>query len=413
MSLRAPELLVTGPNLHVRQTGTLGEGPQHFVAQAKSLAERNLYAFSMIYMGGNILKPRPHGLFCNFLQAIPPRRKLLLAPRNHLKTTISKALVLHLIIQPDGQNCYFPSTMGSLTHTDGRSTRVLLASKGADLSAQKLGSIKTWCETSQLLKATWPEVFWQDPERQAPRWNQESLQFQRREIFDQATVEIVGVGGVITGQHFNVHIHDDLVDEKDRFSPTTMERAYNWFHSSRSLFDGVETGLELILGTHWANNDVYVRILEHQLDVEPMRFSAVLDTRTGQPFSQVDDKTSLLDLPPYIESLWPEGPSTSLHGLEQTRKDMIAAGKGDLFALNYLNDPLHSSIVDFNIADIRYYSIEGDTISFEEDERDAILRESYLNPDRQQRNQQLTGHKMTADLLRENPYLYDMMFTRG
>lgn len=404
-------LLVVDHSAHVRQAGTLGEGPQTFVKQAKLLAERSLYAFSMIYMGGNILKPRPHGLFCNFLQDIPGRRKLLLAPRNHLKTTISKSLVLHLLIQPDGYNCYFPTTMGSLSHTDGRSTRILLASKGADLSAQKLGSIKTWCESSQLLKATWPHVFWQNPEKQAPKWNQESLQFQRAEIFDQATVEIVGVGGVITGQHFNCHIHDDLVDEKDRFSPTTMERAYNWFHASRALFDGVETGVELVLGTHWANNDIYVRMIEHELDMDVMRFSALIDTRTGQPFSQVDDKTKLTDLPQYIQALWPEGPSTSLSGLQKIRTDLIAAGKGDLFALNYLNDPLHSSIVDFDISQLRYFTKTDNTITFDSDPRDDTLRESYLNDASPRTN--LYKQKLTPETLRTNPWLYDSYFTRG
>ncbi len=374
-SIVEKEFVVEGPG-KVRQAGTVDPGSAASLVRKR--AERELFYFATVFMGGNILCAQPHGLFCDFIQQVPKRRKLLLAPRNHLKTTLTKALVLHAIVQPDGNNVYFPSGMGSLSHTDGRSTRILLASKAAKLSLQKLSSIRTWCEANPAFAGFWPEHFWSDPRRESAKWNNERLQFPRKEIFDQATVEIVGVGGVVVGQHFNMHIHDDLIDEHDRYSPTTMDGAYNWLVNSRSLFDGQETAVEMTIGTHWANNDMYVRMEESELEVEVMRYSALVKANTVLPFTITHalKDTPIIELSAHgAEPLWPE--AFSMEALEMVRRDYQSEGKGDLFPLNYLNDPLSANVVDFNLADFRYFAVEGSNLTYAEDVRDEVLRSSF------------------------------------
>ena len=267
-----------------RQAGTLGEEPRAYIRQITQAAEHSLYYFYKVFVNGSIARPVPHKLFCDFLQEVPSRRKLLMAPRDHLKTSISKALCLHFLVQPDRHNVYFPAGMGSLAHTEGRSTRILFSSKAVDLSVQKLVFIRTWCETyAALLHGFWPEVFWLEPAKQSGIWNNERLLFPRREIFDQPTIATTGVTGTITGQRFNVLLHDDIVDEKDRYSATTQERAYNWWISTRSLMDGQETSLELTIGTHRSNNDPYVRIERDQLDVEIRTYAALYDAALDSP----------------------------------------------------------------------------------------------------------------------------------
>lgn len=399
-----PAEIVLSKNGLPHQAGTLGESTA-YISLIRQLAEQSLYYFSKVFMGGNILRPQPHGQFCAIIQTTPPRRKLLLAPRDHLKTTISKSLCLHVLIQPNNANIYFPAGMGLLSHTTGTSTRVLLASKASNLSTEKLIFIKTWCEThARFLHAMWPEVFWEHPAKQAAAWNNESLLFPRRDIFDQNTIEVTGVGGTITGQRFNILLHDDLIDEKDRYSPTTMERAYNWFISTRSLMDKQETSLELVLGTHWANNDLYTRLIRDGLDLQVYKFSALYDAQTGQPFMDVPKDQPIDTLPPHILPLWPERYSRA--SLESLRRNALRAGKQDIFILNYFNNPLASGIVDFDISQFRFFTLEGDCAEFDPDPRDAYLQNDYGMGE----SQTWKGQRLTDQTLSKYPDLRAMHF---
>lgn len=357
--LAAPgELVVDHPDAEVpglRQAGTLGE-PGHAISLVKAEAERSLYYFNLVFMNGHtLMQPQPHQWYCDFLQGVPPFRKLLLAPRGTLKTTITEGMLLHFFIQPLGFNRYFPhGKIGYLSHDEGRSTRILLGSKGSDLSEEKLIHIRTIIENHALLRAFWPQCFWHDPTRQATAWNNQRLFLPRAEVFKEGSIETTGVGATITGDHFNVGIYDDLVDEKDRFSPGNMDRAYNWVHAVHFLLDDAEHAHEIFLGTHWTNNDIYVRMKREDVDLEHRTYSAIQND--GTP-------------------LWPQVYSKS--ALALIERKLIDAGKGDLYALNYLNDPRHSSIVSFDTGQLRYYTIDGDTVHIDDDPRDQALRLDY------------------------------------
>jgi hypothetical protein len=355
----------------VRQAGTLGE-ERDLIEQYRRKMEQDLFAFCFTIMGGdNILQKIPHGLFCDFLQAVPPKRKLLLAPRGHLKTTLAGGQALHFFIQPREHNSYFPRRLGALGHNDGRSTRVLLSSKSLPLASDRLGRLKMMLETNKLFSGFWPEVFWERPEKQARVWNNEEIQFQRPDIFVEPSIKCIGVGGTITGYHFNVHMHDDLIDIKDRASPTTMKTAFDWFVASRALMDNIQESIEIVTGTHWANNDLYTLIRENDQSVDTRVFSAL---KTGSVVSEPGKRPGLSE---DAAPLWPEVfPLELLDQLCQPEP----YGVGDLFPLCYLNDPYHSSVVDFNPKDLRYYRIEGECVVFDDDVRDRALEEVFGSP---------------------------------
>lgn len=378
LALMPDEIVVDHPDADTpdpRQAGTLGEGPQHAIALVKETAERSLYYFNLVFMGGyTLMKRQPHQWYCDFLQAVPPLRKLLLAPRGTLKTTITGGLTLHFFIQPDGANVYFPhGKLGYLNHSEGRSTRLLLGSKGAELSQEKLILLRTHIENSALLRAFWPHCFWQDPRRQATAWNNERLFLPRMEAFKEGSIETTGVGGTITGAHFNVGLYDDLVAEEDRFSVTNQERAYNWVHAARFLLDDRDRAHEIYLGTHWSNNDIYVRMKRDDPTLEHRTFSAIQPD--GSP-------------------LWPE--VFPLEVIQAIEADLVKAGKGDLFALNYLNDPHHQSITSFNMGQVRYFRIEGDQLIIDDDDRDVALVADFI-PGQQRLTRYPTGTKLTPE----------------
>jgi len=362
LAMGPEELIVEQPDAEVpmvRQAGTLGEvhGPGDLVQLVKETAEASLYYFNLTFMGGHtLMQPHVQGQYCAFLQSRESLRKLLLAPRGTLKTTMTKGLCVHMLIQPLGHNLYFPQgKIGYLPHDEGTSTRILLASQGAKLSQAKLIELRTHVETSTLLKAFWPQCFWTDPSRQATAWNNERLFFPRRDIFKEGTIETTGVDAKITGSHYNCAIYDDLIGEEDRFSTVTMDRVYNWIAAVPALFDDRERGaLEYFLGTHWSNNDIYVRMKREDIRLAHRTFSAI----------QGDGS-----------ALWPE--VFPAHVLREIEADLIKRGKGDLYALNYLNDPHHASIVAFDIGQLRFGRIEGNVLVIEDDPRDLVLNQDF------------------------------------
>ena len=376
------ELVVAHPGAEVpglRQAGTLGE-PGYAIALVKQEAERSLYYFNLVLMGGHtLMQIQPHQWYCDFLQAVPPFRKLLLAPRGTLKTTIAEGMLLHFFIQPLGANHYFPhGKIGYLHHDEGRSTRVLLGSKGSDLSEEKLIHVRTIIENNTMLRAFWPQCFWHDPGRQATAWNNQRLFLPRAEAFKEGSIETTGVGATITGDHFNVGLYDDLVAEQDRFSPGNMDRAYNWVHAAHFLLDDAEHAHEIFLGTHWTNNDIYVRMKREDVELEHRTYAAIQNS--GQ-------------------ALWPE--AYPLSALKLIEKRLIDSGKGDLYALNYLNDPRHASIVSFDAGQLRYFKIEGGVALIDDDPRDPALAQDF-SPGRAIMPQYQPGTRLTPAFYHEH-----------
>lgn len=335
----------------MRQTGADAEGA--FVNELRTRCERSQYLFGKIIMGYDLLTPTLHLPLCNAMQAPPPWRRLLLLPRGHLKTTILKTQALHAVIQPgtprtDGtfENVYFPQGIGALTHARGTSTRILFASRGADLARSTLSEIMVAAEENQLLKALWPSAMWDDPRKQARWWNQERIVFPRQDHYKEATIETIGVGGQITGYHFNMHIFDDLVDINDANSPTTMQTAIEWWRASRALMDDPDRTLEYTVGTRWAVADLYEYIIRNDPTVEPIVRRVV---EGGEP-------------------IFPE--RFSIDTVNRLQREL-----GSMFPLLYMNSATDPTLTDFNMDKVRRFWMSDGKVCYDENEHDALAIE--------------------------------------
>jgi hypothetical protein len=346
---RNVELVVNPKTGELRQAGA--DGPGKFVVEFKALAERDLFTFAKGVLGYDLLNTSLHKPFCRWLQQVPPhgsRRKLALLPRGHLKTTITKALNLHILMQPDGNNIYFPDGLGNYKHSQGTSTRILLASKTSKLAQSTLSEIMQILETNPLLRSLWPHCVWDDARREARHWNAERIVLPRKINDKEATIETVGVGGGITGYHFNVHDFDDLIDIEDANSPTTMETAINWFRASRALMDNPNKSLEFLTGTRWAVHDLYEHIERNDPSVEIITRRVV---EHGKPiFPEV------FDLPT----------------IERLQHEFTV-----MFPLLYMNSAADPELTDFDMDLVRSFRIEQGDIVFDETEQDAMLAEHF------------------------------------
>jgi hypothetical protein len=320
------------------------------IRRMRKRAEESLYFFCKGILNRHFLTPALHKPVCEFLQTIPPFRKLVLMPREHAKTAIvSGGLPLHIIIQPAATNIYFPGLEGS-------ECRIMLAGENLRMARKNLRVIESTHSENKLFRALWPHRVWEQPRRQSKAWNQDALIFPRDNEWPDPTLWALGVDGAVTGARPNVMIKDDLVSVEAANSDVVMDSAIEWHRVSRALLDTyeIESGmqsLEFIIGTRWAVFDLYSYIIDNDPSV------AVIDEK----FHKIIDGDRIL---------WPE--KHTKETIEQLRKEY-----GSMFYLLYLNSAADPELTDFDLDMIREARLLGDKLIFEEDERDERLRIRY------------------------------------
>ncbi|RJQ37456.1 MAG: hypothetical protein C4555_06380 [Dehalococcoidia bacterium] len=344
MTLDSPpdpiELTVDPKTGLVRQAGaSMAEG--EFVQRVKAQAEADLYTFAVSILGLTRMTKRLHLPVTRWLMHIPPYRKLLLLPRDHLKTSMMRALETHMLLQPAERNPYFPGK-------DGSTTRVLLANETATNAMNQLRWIAGQFESNPLIRAFWPHRCWENARKQSKKWAEEAITLPRPQDFPEASIETIGVGGAVTGRHYDVLVKDDLISVEAMNSAVVMQGAIEWHKTSRALLDDPNVGLEFIIGTRWAVYDLYQDILDNDPSVEPLIRMAIED---GEP-------------------IFPE--IFNLNALAQLSREL-----GPMFPLLYMNTPYDPSLVDFDLHDIRTYEAVGQVLRFATTEHDQRLAERY------------------------------------
>lgn len=122
--------------------------------------------------------------------------------------------------------------------------------------------IKQEFEGNETLKALYPDILWQKPQAEAPKWSEdEGIIVKRQSNPKEATVEAWGlVDGMPTGKHFKRRLYDDIVTESSVTSPAMMEKTTNALELSYSL--GTEDGTARWIGTRYHFNDSYRTLIE-------------------------------------------------------------------------------------------------------------------------------------------------------
>ena len=125
-----------------------------------------------------------------------------------------------------------------------------------------LRQIKLELENNQLLKAAFPDILYDNPPKQSPRWSVEGgIIVKRTSNPKEATVEASGlVDGQPIGKHFQLRIYDDIVTDKSVATPDQVSKTTDAFSLSQSL--GVVGGKQWIIGTRYNFADTYEWLLE-------------------------------------------------------------------------------------------------------------------------------------------------------
>lgn len=205
---------------------------------------------------------------CREVEAQPDAHLDLWA-REHYKSTIITfaGAIQEIARDPD-------ITIGIFSHTK-------------PVARKFLTQIKEELERNARLKELFPEVFWEHPHKDSPRWSEEKgIVVRRPSNPKEATVEAHGlVDGQPTGAHFTLRIYDDVVTRESVSTPEQVKKTTEAWELSDNLGAAGVGGMSRAwhIGTRYSFADTYQDILEKKV-LTPRVFAATDDgTREGNP----------------------------------------------------------------------------------------------------------------------------------
>ena len=151
--------------------------------------------------------------------------------------------------------------------------------------------IKQELQDNKELQRLYPEVLWDDPQKQAPKWSEEAgLVVKRNSNPKEPTLAACGlVDGMPTGAHFRLRIYDDTVTRESVSTPEQIQKTTAAWSLSDNLGavtklpDGREVMRRWHIGTRYSYADTYQHILDNQI-LKPRIYPATDDgTVTGKP----------------------------------------------------------------------------------------------------------------------------------
>lgn len=181
--------------------------------------------------------------------------------------------------------------------------RICIFSYTRDLAQAFLRSIKQLFENDDMLKEAFPNIFFEEPNKESPLWSVEKGIIVKREgNYKEATVEAWGLmEGMPTGRHFTGRIYDDVETMDIVNTPELIEKVKYAFDMSHNV--GSEGDWHCVHGTYY-HHDGLLQYIKKSKDIHGKTIykyrvkPATKDgTASGEPvlLSQADlDKLKML-----------------------------------------------------------------------------------------------------------------------
>jgi hypothetical protein len=164
-------------------------------------------------------------------------RKIILIPRNHLKSTVVTVVwVLQQIL-------------------NNFDIRVCVNNAKYDTAQEFVQTIQSFLEPEGKLA----KIFGNFRSPKFP-WNRDSFTIaQRRLARAQPTVMAASIDSILNGKHFDLIINDDLVEPNNVRTKEQIQKTID-FH--KDCFNQIDKGGTIVdIGTRWASQDLYGHLL--------------------------------------------------------------------------------------------------------------------------------------------------------
>ena len=184
-----------------------------------------------------------HEDLISFLMDSSKKNKLVLIPREHLKSTIAALFACWLIVRDP-------------------SIRILYVSSTSSLAKKQLRSIKEYLESDRHMWL-WPDLI-KENEADRQKWAADAIcvdhHLRKERFIRDDTVFAAGLTTSITGHHCDVAILDDFVVRENAYKPELREQVELQY----SLLSSVETtgAREYVFGTRYHPDDLYGKMIQ-------------------------------------------------------------------------------------------------------------------------------------------------------
>lgn len=198
-----------------------------------------LYEFNLDIVGWPDLDEF-HKELCSFVET-GKNKKLILVPRGHLKSSvITVGYALREIVKNPG-------------------IRILIANATYQMAKNFLTQIKHHLQKNEKLRAVYGDL-----STNADKWSESAITVVApNEAYlekKEPTVTVFGIGGNLTGQHYDLILMDDLVNRENIGTEDQIEKVKQFYKDCQPLLD--VGGRMVIIGTRWDYNDLYGWILD-------------------------------------------------------------------------------------------------------------------------------------------------------
>lgn len=151
------------------------------------------------------------------------------------------------------------------------------------ISKAFLRQIKREFEDNSELKDWFPDILWQNPAAESPKWSEdEGIIVKRTSNPKEATVEAWGVvEGQPTSKHFSHLVYDDLVTLETVSTPDQIAKCVSALEISYNL--GSDGGIRRMIGTRYHFNDPYREVINRGTFTPRVHPGTVDGTVTGKP----------------------------------------------------------------------------------------------------------------------------------
>lgn len=302
---------------------------------------QDLFFFNAAVLGHRDITAHCHGLLTAWLDLNPTNFKLILMPRDHLKTSVvTIAGAMQKVVRDTNK-------------------RILIANESGTNAGRFLGSIKQHAESNKVFRALYSEVIPKDP-RKSGMWNDSELKFNRTVNVPEPTIDSIGMTGAFTSRHYTDIICDDPISEEAIKSEKIMADTISRMGSFVSLLVNAGTDSIWLVGTRWALFDCYSDWLRKLGTADEGGKVAVFARgaiEDGQP-------------------IWPERFPLDVLAMKRAAYDSEYK-----WSCLMMNNPRNAELQDLNVEDLRTweYANSAETRIRLFDKNGTIIREHNLD----------------------------------
>lgn len=222
------------------------------VAHLRIKAKSDLFFLAYGILGYDRLSTNLHGDLCKWMVKTDGcQYREILLPRSHYKSTISTISdTIRIILPDDSGNSPYPRNLGT-------NVRVLVCHETNISASRFLVSITNHFLLNSVLLALFPECL---PNRNKQRVNLNELEIPREAVWNEPTVDTMGVGAKKQGAHYNFIKPDDLYGVEARDSEAAHRGTIEWIDNLQAYLTTPKTDHIDFVGTRYKFDDAYAHI---------------------------------------------------------------------------------------------------------------------------------------------------------